>query len=605
MGQFQSHTIQNKECVKKYYKFICTGEKKDLDDCKKYYDEYIDKMNKNYENNEEYGRCVMLTTKKENYYIFNYNNNNIIKKIKLLEDKLPTNYLNKFMELFDVRPRENCCNCISIVIYSNMMPFKLSMYLPNILVSLKNIQKHLPQWILRLYLDRSVFELIYEQEYNSDGSKKDCEKFNLGCEYRKILNEIFNHPNCEVYLSICDKIYKDGFKLSSLRSQRYHGFFDETVNINASREADGFISSFDCHNLKTLESSDCIFFMYPFNRQYSYRYFDINDDNLIVDINKYPVIYNFSEIYLKNNEKFDTEQINIFVDPEYAQWHLQYKTYKTLYNIYNNKIKHDKEYVPHYENYTILMPILAGLFASKCKLKSEVYYNTVLSIRKFIDVDFIDIFGVSSLNIDGTIIDYNKIHENLLIGYDEILLMVLMEPIFGANFSIEDNQVILHKAKHIFDLIGLSMSKSECIKLDYKYCVDISEKIFKTEICISDEDLKTKNISNYTFQTNSNDTLYITRLLCYDKINNYEEYKGNFIYPTKYFMDVLNYGNQHIKDENDLSDYNWFMSFYDIYKKDNKIKQKNISNDNIISKNKYFNKYKKYKKKYLQLKQLK
>jgi hypothetical protein len=594
MGQVETKPIG--DCVKKYNKFICTGDKADLEDCQIYYNEYIDKMNKSQEFNDEFGKCVMLNTKKEVKYIHSYNIDSIIAKLKILEDKLPDNYYKKFTELFDVSSIDNCCNCVSIVIYSDMKAERLSAYLPNVLVSLKNMEKHLPNWILRLYLDKSIFELIYEEEQKPDiGS----DHINYGRIYRKILNDIFNHQNCEVFLSICDKKNKTGFNLSSLRSQRYHGFYDRTVNINASREADGFITVFDCHNLKTLETSDSIFFMYPFNRHYGFEYFNVSDDDLVVDINidepsESVIKQTPSNCYLKDTQKIAIEQKNIFNDPQYAEWHNLYKRYKTVYDLYNNKINH-KEYVPHYEKFTILMPILAGLFALKCKLKSKVYYDTVSSIRKFIDVDFVNLFGTKEIYMHDNFFVYNVHHAKLTLGFDEILLMVLFEPIFGTEFTIIENQVILHKAKHIFDMVGLSMSEIECKKLDYNQCVDISDIFRETEICIEENAMKLYQISNYRWLNNKVDTENVIKLMCYDKTHDYEEYRGKFIYLSKYYMDVLNYGNQHIYNT-EISGYNWFMSFYDIYNDDTK----ETTNKN----KKYYNKYLKYKNKYLQLKKI-
>jgi hypothetical protein len=593
-------TTYNTECIGKYNNFICSGKKKDLEECNKYFEEYINKMNFHRTENIEYGECQILNTRKDDKYIHSYNIDSIVQKIQSLTSVLPSDYYNNFMDLFDVTPRDNCCNCISIVLYSTNQPYRLSMYLPNILISLKNIEKYLPNWILRLYLDRSVFELIYKEEYNQDGTKKSCDKFlmddmnfNLGCEYRKILNKIFQHPNCEVYLSLCSNIIKKRFKMESLRSQRFYGFFDTSVNINACREADGIISVFDCHNLKTMETNDVIFHMYPFNRKHGYKYFAIDGNNLVVNLDDNPDFYNqINNITLKSGEIKGITPSNIVHDTIYSDWHYYYKKYKTIYDIYKNDTEVKTiNYVPYYQTFTILMPILAGLFALRCKLKQEIYTKCVLSLRRFIDIDFVNMFGINGLTNDEETIDYDKIHNKLLIGYDELVLMTLFEPIFGTTYEKVDNKIVLYNAIHILDMIGLSIPNAECKSLNYNNSVDLSIQMSNEPEyrCVSKETLKTLNIKGITYNNNFYEIQSIVMLMCFDKLNEYEKYNdiinNKFIYPSSKFIDILNFSTTYI-DSNDTM-YKFMMSFYDIM---------------LFDDDYYKKKYLKYKSKYLKLK---
>ncbi len=137
-------SIYNEQCVKHYNKFIESGNKIDLNICLKYFDEILFKPDYMSYKKEatSLGNCIILNQKKVDKYIHTYNILPIIAKIESLETTLPDNYLKKFMDIFDTTPVTNCCNCISIVLYSNMNAEKLSVYLPNILITLKNIEKY-------------------------------------------------------------------------------------------------------------------------------------------------------------------------------------------------------------------------------------------------------------------------------------------------------------------------------------------------------------------------------------------------------------------------------------------------------------------------------
>ena len=69
-------------------------------------------------------------------------------------------------EMFDLQRRENCCNCISIVLYSKNI-YDLNNYLYSMKKSLDNVANCLPDFVVRFYLDKSVFDTIYKT-YSND-----------------------------------------------------------------------------------------------------------------------------------------------------------------------------------------------------------------------------------------------------------------------------------------------------------------------------------------------------------------------------------------------------------------------------------------------------
>jgi hypothetical protein len=147
------------KCNEKFKKYIETEDKAELEDCVIFFDNIFD----TYEQKTEIinDKCIILSKKRKDKYIHKYDVSNILNKICKLKTKLPEEYLDVFINNFEIKPRENCCNCISIVLYSTLREIKLSYFLPNLLVSLKNINQYLPDWIMRIYLDNSVFRLIY------------------------------------------------------------------------------------------------------------------------------------------------------------------------------------------------------------------------------------------------------------------------------------------------------------------------------------------------------------------------------------------------------------------------------------------------------------
>jgi hypothetical protein len=384
MGQTESYEELDKPdyyntCKNEYIDFINNDKNTDIIiKCNKYFEIISGNKFQVTDIDTHIGKCKLINNKKKDKYTYTYDISKIIENIKNNEDNLPENYLINFNDLFDNKIRYNCCNCVSIVLYSKGDATNLSTYLPYILVSLKNIEKYLPNWVYRLYLDFSVLELI-AYEYNKVDSN--CNNFSFGCEYNKLFKQIIDHPNCEIYIPLCESIFTGEQKLNInfTRSLRFIGFIDEDVNINVSRDADGIISAFDCHNLKIFEQKPLIMFIYPFlvndNGKYitSFNHFSNKRYTTIDDIS-------INEDYEKKNTNENAEKkIDMIYDyPYYPAW-------INIYNELNILNKMDNESLLNYKmSKCPITTLLAGLTALKCKIKKMFLLKKVRILLKIL-----------------------------------------------------------------------------------------------------------------------------------------------------------------------------------------------------------------------------
>lgn len=259
--------------------------------------------------------------------------------------------------MFDTKITENCCNCVSIVLYSSNS-LKLSNYLPNILVSLNNMEKYLPNWIMRLYLDKTVFENIYLLQNTSVDTQSYAELRHAGNILAEILKKITEHPICELYVTVCEKFFDPDFNMSSMRRMRFNGLYDKTVNINACRDADGILMAYDCHNLKVLEKRNIILYAYPYSQP-----IHIEDNDLSKPTH-----------YVVN---FDNHSgVSHYPASTYGKWHDMFK--EECIHLDKNIGITDSYYLKKYE----LFRLLAGLFSSKCRFKKAYYDMVVANINE-------------------------------------------------------------------------------------------------------------------------------------------------------------------------------------------------------------------------------
>ncbi len=79
--------------------------------------------------------------------------------------------------MFDFNPKQKCCNCISIVLYLKGTFDQQGKYykkcIPQMIQSMENIKTALPNFVIRFYLDCSVFKFL-------------CDKFDIERENKNI-----------------------------------------------------------------------------------------------------------------------------------------------------------------------------------------------------------------------------------------------------------------------------------------------------------------------------------------------------------------------------------------------------------------------------------
>ena len=247
-------------CHQKYLKFVENGDFEGLSDCYRNDNSTI----KDQENPlNEFEMCKLVSSRKKEYYTFIYDPQPIIDKLKELE---ATEYLNNLTKTFDLTKRKNCCNCISLMLYA-LNNNLLYVYLPAICKTIENVYNNLPGWLVRIYMDPSVYEIM-ELTKERMKNKKQRDEYETALN---MFNAILSAENVEIYTYFCKSIINKEEKIERTRFFRFLSFVDHTVNLCAIREADGIVSNLDCHNLKIFSQNDSIFYLMPvdlvFNKQ--------------------------------------------------------------------------------------------------------------------------------------------------------------------------------------------------------------------------------------------------------------------------------------------------------------------------------------------------
>jgi hypothetical protein len=224
-------------------------------------------------------KCKVINSKKIDYYQFKYDPKDILNKINpIFEDKY---------QVFDFQKKKNCCYCISISLYfkPQISLVDIYKYLNSIYASIRNAKLFLSNWLVRLYLDSSVHQVL---EKTSDP---------FIC---KVYNQIFNEENVEIHIYQCQDI-----PMERIRTFRFLPMIDETVAKCAVREADGYLCKLDCHNIMLFEKMDQIFY-FPAIFQGSGA--SIYDDNTKIGMSIYDIqskwlyLYKQNDMYFKNHQ---------------------------------------------------------------------------------------------------------------------------------------------------------------------------------------------------------------------------------------------------------------------------------------------------------------
>jgi len=272
------------------------------------------------------GKCILVNSKKSKYYTHAYDPTNIISKINGYEDPYKTELLGNVNRIFDLTVKSSCCNCVSISLYfkGNKLTSLLN-YLETIKRSVENIKIILPDWIVRIYLDISVYAtFMNRKEVNLNGMTEEHIKI-----LQSTLDYLFASENVEIYTFFCKDILENTIPIGQTRTFRFLSLLDDDVNVRVVREADGIVTKQDCHNINVFAKSNRIFFFSPIS---------------------------LGAIPLNPMEG--------------------YQSWLTLY-----KQKMEPEY---FKKKSTILQILAGTFACRLTVKKDVYYESANKIQKFI-----------------------------------------------------------------------------------------------------------------------------------------------------------------------------------------------------------------------------
>jgi hypothetical protein len=341
---------------------------------------------------KEYPSCVFETLKtfndddcytiiknvdREKYYIHTHDITSIIDEITVVDPEWAT----RLNECIDLRIRTNTCNCVTIVIYSKLKSEfqNLHLYINNVVYTLQNIEKFLPDWILRVYIDVSIFDNLNDMKYNSQ--YKIC--YNI---YNQMLEKLYAHPQCEMYITMCKSYVEETKNLDLTRYYRFLSMCDDTVNICASREADQIMLGIDCYNLKYLERSNNLCFFYILQNQLSLMYEKKDNDNNLYRTTSY-------------------------VPP----FHHPYSPY-VIVDLYEQLNVSDRKRIAH---------LSAGLVTTKFKFKDD-YFKVQINIKNF------------------SIIETHAIHKSR--NHDELSLFLLFSNIQNCNTFIHDGNIVFINA---------------------------------------------------------------------------------------------------------------------------------------------------------------
>lgn len=371
----------DKGCNDKYKSFIKDGNLNTLNACYFNPDKFKSEVTSSPNPLNVKETCRLINNKKLKYYTHTYNPKNIVAKIEADTSSYKKVLIENINNIFDLTVRDKCCNCIAISLYwtkTNDIDGLLK-YLYSIQRTVKNVKSELPDWIVRVYIDGSV--------YNN---------MQTGNTYvNEIMNYLHMSDNVEIYTYICDSLLDNNIPIARTRTFRFLPITDIDVNVCVVREADGIVTYTDCHNIKVFANSDRIFYLLPFLDDY---------DNTQKIGNSYQRWLSYykkrieSEYFTKNFNLYDILAGTIAI---------------------RLKVKHDI--------------YLANNSYVQNKINEAVDKASVFSGEEDIDID--DTRRAHILHPEMLDKDKNELKNALNNGYDEILLLHIFRDIISVSYS--------------------------------------------------------------------------------------------------------------------------------------------------------------------------
>ena len=360
--------------------------------------------------------------------------------VPLLQENTGLNE-EQIRSILNLERKENCCNCITIVLYSTGDIQKLYSYLYSMKKSLDTVSNELDDFIVRFYLDRSVFKVFKQKKFGRNAFYRE-ESFN-------ILKYMIHHPRSEIVMYFCRDI--DDTKKGTIRRFRFLPMIEDDVNILISREADGFVSYEDCHNIRLFarDTEHRIGMIYDFidsNDQNNFRFKDISNPDRPRDTltNAYQI---WLEIYGNGKLLID------YLDTLRKQGSNIPKNINSIVKVLTNNIP-DKDH---------LIEVLAGAFGVKVKFQKNYFVDTTRTIRErikridhFNSVSGYDVFNPEYTEELRGKLTPDRMDKFMNIGFDEILLQELFFPFTSYPYPKESSEIreeSVKKIKNVFVLV--------------------------------------------------------------------------------------------------------------------------------------------------------
>lgn len=460
--------------------------------------------------------CFRLSTKKNKYYTYTYDRTDILNKINnyinnnedmilffekyLYKNNLDENFimpftdedkkksLNDILSMFDFDIKNNTCNCISIVLYALDISY-LKKVIDTIILNIYLVDKYLPEFVFRIYLDKSVFEIIYN-DYQD----------NKNDEFLIKIHKIISADNVEIFIIFCNKLINYEISIERSRMLRFLPLLDNDINCVIFREADGVIPIVDCHNIRIFTFKlNYIMMIYAWAG--SFRF-----ETLLININNHDYNYNykdkiFSEYYLdQKNDKL---------------WNKHYPSF--WLNYYN-------EYNKLYNQFTII-DILAGLFGLKVNFNKTYLLNKINILQKFYTNLKENIIEKEKVIIENNNGNLEQILVDIKGGSDEIFLTLLFESLINTksyqifNKNI-DSYVLFPNIKDLYYKINLIKIVDE--NIDYSKEDLFDNLLFNNNINLN-FDTQTDENESYQYYKNLNKICLKQEYLLHKKIINIDK----------------------------------------------------------------------------------
>jgi hypothetical protein len=549
--------------------------------------------------------CYLINNKRIDYYIYKYEPKKIIDNIRKfdIDEATKEEYISNIAEIADLTSRDNCCNCISFTLYirydqlifdrwnnhdeyrNDIVEYLYTMYayLLSIKISVTNITRCLPNFISRIYLDISIFKILFEinkiiDEYNFENNRIET----LLNKNKEIVEFLFNNISTEVYT-----ITDPESDIEKTRSYRFLTLIESDVNIKVLREADGIVSYMDCMNIQKFLNANTLMLVYDLNQRQNF----INSFEL-------QKIKNLQSNFVPFEDHGFNDSPHVITSERYSKWLMKEQAKISLTGYLNTHI--------------IGFDLYAGCFSLSLQIKPEKYYEYNDKVGKSTDTRTFDERLLINLFLKLISVKCNESNTNgdaLKIKTPEDLKHILF---FLHNFSYIDTNLDINQITSIY-----GDKKATALLREQKKNV---ENIFILIIECCKEFINDKNIrqiKNYynnlklfleenkiTYWLVSNKRsiffLLLSDILFQNNIIKKEIIDSNILLPMIIIMEDLTLyesGTKSLDLINEfLIDYEKLVIYLYI---SNPLE---IISDEIYSGGNYYEKYMKYKHKYIQLK---